>query len=234
MNKENILFGIIGLLAGLIVGFMFANSVNKNAVSNAPAPAGQTAGLPEGHPGIDGTGGAPAGPMSPQTQAALEKAKNEPDNFDAQIKAAELYYQIQKYDGAIEYLTRANKIQPDNYEVIVHLANANFDSNKYVEAEKWYSKALEKKADDVNTRTDLGLTFIFRDPPDYDRAIKEFRRSLEIEPNHPQTLQNLTVAYTKKGDAENARATLASFEKADAGNQTIPRLREDIEKIGKQ
>ena len=71
---------------------------------------------------------------------------------------------------------------------------------------------LRKKPDDVNVRTDLGLTFVFRDPPNYDRAIQEFKRSLEKDPNHIQTLQNLTVAYSKKGDAANAKATLAKLE----------------------
>jgi uncharacterized protein YacL len=33
MKKESILFGIIGLLVGLIIGFIGANSLNKN---NAP------------------------------------------------------------------------------------------------------------------------------------------------------------------------------------------------------
>ena len=80
----------------------------------------------------------------------------------------------------------------------MHLGNAYFDLEKYEEAEKWYTSALSKKDDDVNVRTDLGLTFIFRDKPNYDRAIQEFRRSLELDPNHPETLQNLTVAYTKK------------------------------------
>ena len=41
MNKENILFGIVGLLAGLIIGFMGANSINKQAMTQVPT-AGQT------------------------------------------------------------------------------------------------------------------------------------------------------------------------------------------------
>jgi tetratricopeptide (TPR) repeat protein len=116
--------------------------------------------------------------------------------------------------------------------VIVHLGNANFDGDHYAEAEKWYTAALAKKADDVSVRTDLGLTFIFRDPPNYDRAIQEFKRSLEVDPNHIQTLQNLTVAYTKKGDAANATATLNKLEAVDAGNQAVQKLREDIKNIG--
>lgn len=232
MTKDNVLFGIVGLLAGLIIGFMFANSVNKQAAVSTTGITTQSANFPPGHPEVPG---ATAGQQSmagvPEVQAAIEKANAEPDNFEAQVKAAELYYQIQRFDGAIEFLKRANKLKPDDHDVIVHLGNANFDADNYDEAEKWYSLALSKTADDVNVRTDLGLVFMFRQPPNYDRAIQEFKRSLEYQPNHPQTLQNLTVAYTKKGDLLNAAAMLSKLEAADASNPAISKLRSDIDAL---
>jgi tetratricopeptide (TPR) repeat protein len=241
MTKDNILFGIVGLLAGLIIGFMFANSVNKGAVgmtSAAPTSVTQQGPLPPGHPEIQsGPGGQQSmGASAPEVQAAIDKAKNEPDNFDAQVRAAELYYQIQRFDGAIDFLKRANQLKPDDYDVIVHLGNANFDAaendaSKYSEAEKWYTLALSKKPEDVSVRTDLGLVFMFREPANYDRAIQEFKRSLEYNPNHPQTLQNLTVAYTKKGDAASASATLAKLEASDKNNPAVAKLRTDIDAL---
>lgn len=229
MTKENILFVIIGLLAGLIIGFVFANSVNQRGAAAVISPMTQNANMPAGHPEVPSASG---GGMQPEIQAAIDQAKKEPDNFDAQLKAAEFYYQIQRFDGAIEFLKRANQLKPDSREVVVHLGNAYFDTEKYEEAEKWYTSALAKKDDDVNVRTDLGLTFIFRDKPNYDRAIQEFKRSLELDPNHPETLQNLTVAYTKKGDAANANQTLTKLEVLDPANESIAKLRADIQKIG--
>ena len=227
VNKENVLFGIVGLLIGLIVGFMFANSVNQNA--GLTTTVRQNANLPIGHPdlaGGDQTGGQTG--AIPEVQAAIEKARSEPDNFDSQMKAAELFYQIQRFEGALEFLKRANQLKPDDHGVMVQLGNANFDSDKYDEAEKWYLAALAKKPDDVNVRTDLGLTFVFRSTPNYDRAIQEFKRSLDTDPNHIQTLQNLTVAYTKKGDVSNARSTLAKLESIDPANTAIAKLREGL------
>ncbi len=235
MNKENSLFGIVGLLVGLIVGFMFANSVNKGAVDGSPAAAMKlNSNIPPGHPDIGTTGAAPGstGGMQPEVQAAIDKAKQSPDDFDAQVAAADMYYQISRFDDAIALLKRANQLKPDDREVIVHLGNANFDGNHYEEAEKWYVAALAKKADDVNVRTDLGLTFVFRDPPNYDRAIQEFNKSLETDPNHIQTLQNLTVAYTKKGDSAKAALTLSKLENADPKNTAIAKLRDDIQQLG--
>jgi len=231
INKENALFCTVGLLAGLIIGFMFANSVNQNTTLQQATR--QNSNLPAGHPelsggeGAQGTQGTQGGPI-PEVQAAIEKARNEPNDFDAQMRAAELFYQIQRFEGSIEFLKRANQLKPDDYGVIVQIGNANFDADKYEEAEKWYTSALTKKPDDVNVRTDLGLTFVFRATPNYDRAIQEFKRTLEKDPNHVQALQNLTVAYSKKGDLINARATLEKLEAVDPTNAAISQLRAEL------
>ncbi|MCB1023973.1 MAG: tetratricopeptide repeat protein [Acidobacteria bacterium] len=240
MTKENVLFAIVGLLAGCIIGFMFANSVNQNAaktavVTNQPLAPGATdpSQIPPGHPEIPGDPNAPAtgGGMQPQVQAAIEKAKSSPEDFEAQLAAAEMYYQIRRYDGAIEYLLKANKLKPDDYETIVNLGNSYFDSAKYEDAEKWYAAALAKKPEDNNVRTDYGLTFLFREPPVYDRSISEFTKVLEKDPNHIQALQNITVAYTKNGDQAKASETVARLQTADPTNTSIAKLREDIQKL---
>lgn len=228
MNKDNILFAIVGLLLGLIVGFMGANYINKNAAPAAGTLGANQMGLPPDHPAVQGQ----TDPAAMQdVQAAIDAAEKQPDDFDSQVKAAELFFRIQRYDDAIKYYSRANEIRPDDYQVIVNLGNASFDASKFLEAEKWYASALEKKADDVNVRTDMGLTFLLREPKDVDRAIAEFVKSLEYEPKHALTLQNLVVAYTEKKDAAKATETLARLEEVSPGNEVIPRLREAISKV---
>ena len=55
MNKENSLFGIVGLLVGLIIGFMFANSVNQKRNShNFNNSMTENSNIPPGHPEIQG------------------------------------------------------------------------------------------------------------------------------------------------------------------------------------
>lgn len=235
MNKENVLFAIVGVLLGFIIGFMFANSANQRWATPAANPAGAqppNQALPPDHPPV-GSNSTP-GQMMPDVQAAIKTARDQPDNFDAQMKAAEAYYQIQRFEEAIGFLKRATELRPDSYEAIVNLGNANFDAGHYEEAEKWYTAALKKKPDDVSVRTDLGLTFFFRQPPDVERAIKEYRASLEREPNHTQTLQNLTVALIKKGSADEAKATLAKLEGINPNNPALGTLRADLAELEKK
>jgi tetratricopeptide (TPR) repeat protein len=231
MNKENVLFSLVGVLLGFIVGFVFANTANRGAVGaqgQAAAAGQQVEGLPPGHPAVDPSAMQPKVDAA-AVQAAAKLADSQADNFAAQSNAARLYAQAERYDDAVKYYERANRLKPDDYETIVALGNTLFDGNKFVEAEKWYAAALAKNADDVNVRTDMGLTLMFREPPQLDRAVAEFRQSLQRDPAHAQTLQNLTVAYTRKGDTAQAEATLAKLEAVSPQNPAVAQLRAAIE-----
>jgi tetratricopeptide (TPR) repeat protein len=232
MTKENILFSIIGVLLGVIVGYVFATNLNQQAAVQR-APAGRTIGavapdaeLPENHPPLPDVAGADTAGAD---AALIERAGKEPENFEAQMQAAAAHYRNRRFDEAIKLLVHANQLRPDNYEAVVALGNANFDANRFEMAEKWYTAALVKNPKDINVRTDLGLTFLFREPQDVDRAIKEFRRALELDPRHEQTLQNLIVALTKKGDFGAAETTLGKLQEVNPGNQSLPKLRTDLE-----
>lgn len=241
MNKENILFAIIGLLFGCIVGFMAANFMNQAYSGPRPksvAGGGQNGGLPPDHPPVnasngvaDKSGGPMQAGMQPAVMEQIEKARKNPNDFDAQVAAAGLYYQIGRYDEAIEFLLKANELKPDSYETLVKLGDTNFEAEHYDVAEKWYSAALAKNPKDVNVRTDLGTTFMARQPPDFDRAIKEYTASLDINPKHEQTLHNLVIAYTKKNDARNAQAMLDRLTQVNPNNEDLPRLRSDLQNI---
>jgi tetratricopeptide (TPR) repeat protein len=126
-------------------------------------------------------------------------------------------------------LTRANQLRPEDQQAIIALGNANFDANRFEIAEKWYTAALVKNPKDINVRTDLGLTFLFREQQNLDRAIQEFRRSLELNPRHGQTLQNMTVALIKKGNVSEAEAMLSKLREVNPGNQSLQKLTADLE-----
>jgi tetratricopeptide (TPR) repeat protein len=155
MTRENLLFAIIGVLFGFIVGFIFASTMNQRYGPAAPAAlsSGQ---MPADHPPVGPNAGTQnPGGMQAEIATQLEKARSEPKNFEAQIKAAELYYQIQRYDPAIEFLLKANQLKPDDYQTLVALGLVNLDAGHYDIAEKWYRAALLKKSDDVVTLAGL-------------------------------------------------------------------------------
>ena len=235
MTKDNILFSIIGVLLGVLVGYVFASTVNQRGYMERTPPVGRVAAGQQDSESSQGSAPLPSNAVAEQgvessaDRALIEQAEAEPDNFDSQMRAAAIHYQNRRYNEAIQFLMRANQLRPESYDAIVALGNANFDAKSYEIAEKWYTAALVKNPKDINVRTDLGLTFLFREKQNVDRAIQEFRRSLELNPRHEQTLQNMVVALVKKGNFSEAEATLAKLREVSPNNPGLAKLGSDLE-----
>jgi|SRR5687767_7592141 len=169
MSRENILFGIIGILLGFIVGFMFASSMSQKMQTAST----QSQNMPADHPPVGSqTGGGNPDEVRAAVTADIEKARNEPNNFDAQVKAAELFYRIGRFDQAIEFLLKANQLKPTDYNTVVTLAVVNLDAKHYEPAEKWYRAAMKMKSDDVMVLAGLAeATLQKRDAKSAEEAI---------------------------------------------------------------
>lgn len=191
MNRENLLFAIIGILLGFIVGFMFASSMSQKPAQTQTASASQN--MPADHPPVGAQGSAmdPAA-MREQVTAQIEKARNEPNNFDAQIKAAELYYQIQRYDQAIEFLLKANTLKPTDYETVAVLGLVNLDAGHYDQAEKWYRAAIKMKPDDERVLAGLAAATLQKgDANAAEDAIAQLEKAYPSSPDLPQFKEKL-------------------------------------------
>ncbi|MEO6392940.1 MAG: tetratricopeptide repeat protein [Pyrinomonadaceae bacterium] len=235
MNKENILFGIIGLLLGCIGGFVFANTVNQRGYDPAPAAAASpTPELPADHPPIDqGNQVLPPGTSTDSRPAEVQakKANDEPANFDAQMDAAKEYYRIRRLPQSIEFLQKAIKLRPREFEALAAMGNAQFDSGNFTEAERWYREALVVRPNSVEVRTDLGSTFLQRTPPDPARAIQEYQASLKFDPNHEPTLGNLVRAYALQKNFAEAQSMLDRLAKVNPGNPDLPAMRTELQRM---
>ena len=143
MTRENLLFAIIGLLGGFIIGFMFASSMSQRQ-----APVASTQNLPADHPPLS-SDQSDQQKVFADVQVAMKKAREEPENFEAQIAAARLEYQIQRFDEAIEFLLKANQVKPGDFDTIAALGMVNLDAGHYAQSMKWYKVALMKKPDDI-------------------------------------------------------------------------------------
>lgn len=191
MNRENLLFAIIGVLLGFIVGFMFASSMSQKVAQTQTAGASQN--MPADHPPVGSAqSGMDPAAMREQVTAQIEKARNEPTNFDAQIKAAELYYQIQRYDQAIEFLLKANTLKPSDYETVAVLGLVNLDAGHYDQAEKWYRAALKMKPDDERVLAGLAAATLQKgDAKAAEDAIAQLEKAYPSSQDLPNFKQKL-------------------------------------------
>ena len=242
MTKENVLYSALGLLLGYIVAFTYVTYYNLHGDDGGDVKASARAdgrNLPAGHPEVPG-GAAADDDMLESIRQADKEARENPEDFDLQVAAAEVHARVGQYEECIDFLTIANKLRPDNYEVIVHLGDFNYEAGRFEVAERWYKEALQRNPDDVTVRTDLGLTYFLRKPSDIESALAEFRRSLERDPMHELTLQNLTAVLARKANLEGTSAaekkkafdeaeqTIAKLESVNPSNPALPSLREGL------
>lgn len=224
--QKSLVFGLIGLIAGLAIGFFGANALNReNSLSNGN---GASRTIPSSSNSFSANAVSSNGQSLPAVDVLIEQAKSEPQNFGIQMRTGDMYAQIGRFDQAVEYYKKGLVLKPNDFNANVVLANALFDSRRFEEAEGYYAKAVAINGKDVNARTDLGTTFVERATPDLERAIKEFQAALEIEPNHEPSLYYLGIAYHRKGDAENAAKSLARLEKVNPTSDLIGRLKQNL------
>jgi Flp pilus assembly protein TadD len=182
MTRDNLLFAIIGILLGFIGGFLLASNISQREAALRTG-AGTTQNLPAEHPPVPGNQAGDGGQqMLASVQTAMKQARENPNDFDAQVTAAKLQYQIQRYDQAIEYLLAANKVKPEDVEVLTWLGMVNMDAAHYDAAEKWYRAAALKKPNDVMVID--GLAFVLLQKGDAKGAEQQINKLAKIEPTN--------------------------------------------------
>ena len=203
MNRDNFLFGIIGVLLGFIVGFMLHGVMSqRDAEQRGVGSTQQRQQLPPDHPPIGNDGSATDAQQSmQQVQQTIQKARNNPRDFDAQMQAAQLEYQIQQYDEAIKFLLTANQIKPDNYETVANLGMINMDAGHFDVAEKWYRAALAKRPDDIPVMD--GLCAVLLSAGKTQAAEEMINKLAKLDP----TNQDLANFRTKLADLKSKKSS---------------------------
>lgn len=240
MDKTKILILIIGILAGFIAGFLFANSQNKQQITelqskittpnNSPLQQNETANSPNGQDGLKLS--------KEEIRGAIAKADEKPTDVELQRKLGMYLYQYAMMERDTSYLPdvarllkRAAEKLPKDHELIVTLGNVIFDMGEteknpknYLEARGWYQKALAIKADDPNVYMDVGRTYYYAKPSEPEKAIVEYRKSLAINPKHELTLQSLAEALIAVKKYDEAQKRIEELKTINPSNQFLTGL----------
>ncbi|HZH30858.1 MAG TPA: tetratricopeptide repeat protein [Pyrinomonadaceae bacterium] len=250
--SKNILLCIIGLTLGFGGGFFLANKITgelpaapartANAssapVDSAPPldPTQAGAPLPPGHPDIENAaaGGANSNPngvaaTNADAQAAMEAADRKPTDFDLQMNAATIFYKLKAFDKAALYLQRAIDLKPRDADALSAMGNTKYDAGDFPAAALFYERTLAVQPQNTDVQTDLGNTYFQRQPPDYRRAIEEYRKTLKIDPRHEKALQNIAAAALQLGDKTAAREAIDQLAGVNPNNQYLEGLRSNLD-----
>ena len=252
MNK-NILLCVLGLALGFGAGFVLANKVTGGVATPASAPRAAEAAsdsappldpnqagapLPPGHPDVSeaATASENANPngvaaTNSEAQAAMEAADRKPQDFDLQMAAANTFARLKATDKATLYLERAIKLKPKDTDALIALANTKYDAGDYPAAASLYERVLAVQPQNTEAQTDLGNTYFLRQPPDFRRAIEEYRKTLKINPRHEKALQNIAAAALRLGDKAAAEDAVRQLADINPANPLLDGLRSSIAEL---
>jgi tetratricopeptide (TPR) repeat protein len=234
---KNILYSIAGILLGFFLGFTVANfggrprlASNATSASGGPVrplePEQEGGQLPPGHPSInDSASGSTPAASSAQAQAAMDEADRNPKDFTAQIRAAAIFFQLGSMDKAELYLNRALALKPDDPDALTGMGQTKYETGDYTAAATYFEKVLAQNPADADLRTDLANTYAKRTPPDYARAIAEYRKALEADPKNELALEGLATASLQKGDKTTARDAVEKLAGVNPSNPALSTLR---------
>jgi tetratricopeptide (TPR) repeat protein len=210
------LLGLIGLTIGFIVSFVWTRDYNKNNAGAVGASGAQSAGAR--------SGGNSQEAMMAQIRETMEKAKQNPNDFEAQIEAAGAYDQIGRTKEAVDHLKKAIEINPADrrsFAISAYVGNHYMQEKDFLEAEKWFRRAAEINPAVPDAFVEVAATYLERQPPIPDKAIQELQRALSIDSKHPHALEHLVEAHALKKDARSADDALARLKEAEPANKRL-------------
>jgi len=202
MRKETVLTAVIFFAVGFLAGYIFDAQMNWSGRQKV-ATAGAPAQMPSG-----GTASAPAGGTMP---SGLPEG-HPPIDTAAIVK--------QFKDMAAQ--------NPKDPQVRLKLANFLYDQKQYAQALEWYQRALELDPQNVNARTDLGTAYFYTGRPQ--DALREYRKSLAVNPQHEPTLLNMVVVNLEgTHDLAAAQAAWDKLRKVNPNNPALESLKQKLD-----
>jgi len=195
MKKETVLTALVFLIVGFLAGYITDAQLNWNA-RQKPVVAGASApSTPAGDASTTAAGGAST-PGLPEGHPPIDT------------------------DAIVAQFQQMAAQNPKDAEIRLKLANFLYDQKQYARSIEWYQRALELDPRNVNARTDLGTAYFYLGRPQ--DALREYRKSLEMNPRHEPTLLN-TIVVNLEGTHDLAAAQ-AAWERLSQINPTHPAL----------
>ena len=170
------------LLLGVALGYLFRGSASP-ATAQASAPATEQAAPAQPQPSAD--------MQAAVAQAAaplLEAIKQNPNDYDSLVKLANVYYDGQQFQNAIQYYERAVAIHPENVDVRTDMGTAYWYTGNADKAVAAMETSLKYRPGHRQTLFNLGWVR-WQGKSDPQGAITAWEQLLKANPDYPQKQQ---------------------------------------------
>jgi len=203
LNRDHILFLLIGLLGGFLAGYLAHEAMA--GVQPARVAAGMAgAAMPPAAASVPPSGTSPTAPGPAAGDPMAE----------------------------VTALREAIERDPNDADAILRLANLSFDIQRWERAGELYQRYLELRPGDPDVLTDLGITWRARGEFSRALDLFRQARSGSGAADHWQSLYNevVVLAFDLK-DFDGAEKVLAMIESRHPGNPDVARLAAEVRRL---
>jgi TolB-like protein/Tfp pilus assembly protein PilF len=175
--------------------------------------------------------------LSPTETRALASARTrDPDAYDLFLKGEYEFHQaegvlvVDAYDRADTFYRQALARDPNFAEAAAALARSRLSRHWFVsplappeleEVKSIIDRALALAPNFPEVHVALGL-FFYWGHRQYENALEEFNRTLELQPNNALAQQNCAWVYRRRGEWRRSMAAAQQAEELDPRDATIP------------
>ncbi len=179
MGNKQITTGVVGIVIGCILGF-FSSQIflqNPSRVDEQQAQPGSqgSSQLPAEHP--------PAEVMEQLTELQ-DWAQDNPQDSQVRISLGNSYYDMGRFDAALNWYEEALQLEPDNVDVRTDLGTAYLYTGNPIKAVEHYKSSLEMDPDHIQTLQNMSVAYL--STGNYSEAIGHLERLLQSHPDYPQ------------------------------------------------
>jgi len=204
MKRETVITATVFLVVGFLAGYITFSLISSRSPASAMAAASTQ---PQGD--------APAAETASGTAAGANRAL--PEGHPAVDT-----------DTAIRMVQQEMAQNPKDPKPPLTLANFLYDQKHFAQSIEWYQKALALDPSNVDARTDMGTAYFSSGNPD--EALAAYRKSLEIDPHHEQTMFNLIIVEMEgKHDLAAARKAWARLHQQDPAYKGLDDLKQKLD-----
>lgn len=174
MNRDSYLLLVMGVLVGFIATYLVVRDrdlgpvVIRDALVGAPAPSAE----------------AIAGELQ-MIQELEAQVIETPDDFQLLVDLANLYFEIESYQGAIAYYDRALELRPDDPSLRTDMATALYYSNQVDKAIVEFETTLAIAPNHPQTLFNMGIVLI-EERNDREGALELWEQLIRMNPSYPQ------------------------------------------------
>ena len=189
MTKDNLIFGLGGMVIGVIIGVLLLSSTPARQVVSAPpqqevissgnpSATPDQGQLPDGHPPVDEAA------LKSSVAEQQEILKKDPNNQEATVSMANLNFDLKNYQEAIQWYEKALQRDPSNINLITDLGTSHMWMGNYDKAVELYNKSLSMDPKHLQTLMNLGI--VRMSMGDRAGAAEMWEKVITFYPDHPE------------------------------------------------